>query len=526
MQTVSGSLAASCLAKTRYPRYRVEIAWDPANPTTYTDESANVVKLSGRSEAAKHDAGPSAIGPSVSDTLTIDLHNVAGRYSASRTDGALYGYIGGNGGYERPVKVSVGMATNPGPSETVEYCQVFWGHLLAPLESRVEEIWPDRVTFQALDLAGRAASKKIYTPLYSDKRADEYITSLAALLSPAPTAIMCDVGLGTYPWLWADGETVWGDICRVAEAEAGWVWFDGLGNLRYHNYLHLLQIATAQATFTRDEFEDLTPDFDFQNAWPHVTVSFRTRYAAGLQEVWAASEVIAVPPSTTKTLWAKMTNPVLANSLATPIPYTVGAADGAYDYKARTASYVDKTASITITVGTTYAQRALLSIANAHATLTLYLDYLRLRGSPILSVQEDNAEAPGPAAVAALDNDRTLPVDNLFVQSEAAAQSIADMLLARYQAPRRVVTLQNVWGLPYQEVGDLIHIDDTGVTPASGIHGDFVITSFAWRCDRNWYQQDITAIDAAALLPYSNYFWVGTDDAHCTALGTAGRFFF
>lgn len=526
MQTVSGSLAASCLAKTRYPRYKVEIAWNPADPTTYTDESANVVGLSGRSEAAQSDAGPSAIGPSVSDTVTITLRNVAGRYSASRTDGALYAYIGGNGGKGRPVKVSIGMATNPGPSETVEYVQVFMGHLLEPKESRVEEIWPDRVTFQALDLAGRAAGKKVSTPLYENKRADEYITSLVALLSPAPTAIICDIGIESYPWLWADGETIWADICRVAEAEGGRVWFDGLGNLRFHNYLHLLQIASAQATFTRLEFEDLTPEFDWQNVWPHVLVSYRTRYAAGLQEVWAASEVIDVPPGTTKTLWAKMTNPVLAGSLATPIAFTAGAEEGSYDYKARTSSYVDKTASIAVTAGTTYGQRALLSIANAHATLTLYVDYLRLRGSPIISTQEDSAEAPGPAAVAALDDDRTLPVDNLFIQSQMAAESIAWQLLARYQVPRRVATLRNVWGLPYQEVGDLIHIDDTGTTAASGIHGDFVVTAIDWRCDRNWYEQDITAIDAAALMPYTDYFAVGTDDAHCSALGAVGRCFY
>jgi len=526
MQTVSGSLATSCLSKTRYPRFKVEIAWDLANPTSYTDESANVVGLSGRSEAAANNAGPSAIGPSVSDTVTIELHNVAGRYSMSRTDGALYAYIGTTGGKGCPVKVSVGMATNPGPSETVEYVQVFMGHLLEPKESRVGEVWPDRVTYQALDLAGRAAGKKVSTPLYSNNRADEYITNLAALLSPAPTAIICDMGIDSYPWLWADGETIWADMCRVAEAEGGWVWFDGLGNLRYHNYLHLLQIASAQATFTRLEFEDLVPETDWQNVWPHVLVSYRTRYAAGLQEVWAASEVIAVPPGITKTLWAKMTNPVLAGSLAAPIAFTTGAADGSYDFKARTGSYVDKTASISVTVGTTYGQRALLSIANAHATLTLYVDYLRLRGCPILSVQEDSAEAPGPAAVAALDDDRTLEVNNLFVQRQLAAESIAWQLLARYQLPRRVVTLQNVWGLPYQEVGDLVHIDDTGTTPASGIHGDFVVTAFDWRCDRNWYEQEITAIDAASLVPYSDYFWVGTDDAHCTALGTVGRAFF
>ena len=112
------------------------------------------------------------------------------------------------------------------------------------------------------------------------------------------------------------------------------------------------------------------------------------------------------------------------------------------------------------------------------------------------------------------------------MQRQLAAESIAWQLLARYQLPRRVVTLQNVWGLPYQEVGDLVHIDDTGTTPASGIHGDFVVTAFDWRCDRNWYEQEITAIDAASLVPYSDYFWVGTDDAHCTALGTVGRAFF
>jgi hypothetical protein len=509
MQTASAGLIAASTAWPRAPRNLVSVSWDGVNLWDETGFVYEGSQIQGIITGGAIGQGKEATGPTTADTSSWVFNNETKRFSAA--GGSLVAYIGTNGGYGKPVAIDVGMVVAGGG---VEYCRQLLGVLTEPKE--IVRPGPRQVAYEALSMVSKYANQKAYTALQINKRADEYITLLASLLVPAPPSIICDYGLEVYPYLWADGESPWQDMTDVAAAEGGRVFLDKDGNLRFHNYLHLAQTTSPQATITYNDFRSVVPEWDYPNVWNRVTVTYRQRYMAGLQTVWTAGDVIEVPPGSTITQWAQFGQP--AYGLLQPVAST--------DYTARTASYVDKTTDLTITIpanegdANRYGQRVLVTLTNANATLSLYAENLQLRGYPVLSGAERTIDVSDTSIV---PYERLLPINNIFIQSETAADAIARSLLARYRAPRQMARVLGLRGLPYLEVGDRLHLDDTVGT---GLHGDYYVAEIQWRCSRHIYEQDLVLVDAASLVPYSNYFWVGTDDAHSTALGTVGRYFF
>jgi len=309
-------------------------------------------------------------------------------------------------------------------------------------------------------------------------------------------------------------------MVRVAEAEGGRIWFDGLGQLHFWNYLHLAGMATA-ATYlaTSTHFTELLPDLDYANIWNRFVIPYRPRFMAGLQAVWQSSQAIAVPPNSTGIMTAQFQQPVYA--IYADTGYVEPRLERYVDFTARTSSYIDKTASSLVTVPTTkrYAQRMNIHLINTTAQ-QLYFDDVQVRGWPILVTEERRAEDKSDVSIAAYDERTNDKIDNVYVQSEEAAQSLASSLVYRYKNPRLIVKLRGAWGHPYLEVGDKVHVDDSGAN-STGVHTDFFVGAIDWRCDRWTYEHDLTLMEAAAIYANADYFVIGT-----TALGAAGRAFY
>lgn len=509
MQTPSANLIAAATAANRIPAYCVEVKWDGTN---YVDETSNTLLsdgLSGTSEGGALDVSPSPLGPSVADELSLTFDNSGGRFSWAidrELPDYLYDYLYEDGGFSKLIRVKTGMLYGGSP----EYVTQFIGHMKEPVQSGG---YGDRVSISAQGLASRVAMQQVSTPLQVNQRADEYIATLAALL-PAGlvSSVVCDYGITVHPYLWADEESVWQEMQEVAKAEGGRVFFDNAGVLRFHNYLHLAQNTSPVATFTQSHFLSVRPSISYANIRNHIIVKYRPRYIGGYQTIWKCSEPIEVPPNSHVYRWAQLQNP--AHTVTDPVSGT--------DWKARTSSYVDRTSDLTVTRSTTYAQRVYLDLHNTHATLTLYADPLQLRGYPVLTTEERMVEA---TATPYTRGERVETVDSVYLQSEDIAQALASSMLYRYKDPRIVARVQLVRGaLPYLEVGDRIHLDDSG-TGGTGVHRDFYVASIDWVGTREVYQQELTLLDAANLVPHDDYFWVGTDAAHNTALGAVGKMF-
>jgi len=517
MQSATAPQIAAVEATVREVAAKLSVMWDGSN---WTDETAYLITASGNLQATGDNTGPSAIGSSVADTLSFTLNNTTGRFSQNRSDGALYSDISTDGGYGRKAKFEVGVKVGG----SFVYWQIFVGFLKAPEEHSN----PATVSYTCLGYMEKAGSKQVSTVLYQDKRADEYITALYALLVPTPTGLITECGFNCYPFLWADGEDIQTEMVDIAQADCGRVWFDQLGYLRYENYTHWLQHTSSVYTFTAARLSDLAPKTDWESFYNHVVVTWRPRAIAAYQEIWASSQVIEVQPGTTKTVWAKMTNP--AYGISDPVAYTSGAGEGTYDYKARTGSYVDQTANMTVTIpaagaANRYAQRVLVSLQNTSAVHVLYVDYLRLRGYPVLSTEEQTAEAYDDTYYTQ-HGERVLSIENVYLQEQDAAQSLADALLYRYKYPRVTCTIDGVPGFPYLEIGDRVTITET----VTGIDRDFWVVGIDWTWQQG-FKQSLTVIEIQDQTgsyrdwDYTDWFEVGTDDAHSTALGTVGRAF-
>lgn len=509
---VSADLALAAATWPRRPSVKLYVLW---NGTDLVDETAYVLEgttISGTSEGGAIGVGITAAAGGA-ETCTFTLRNDTKRFSAGQ-GGALDAYIAADGGYGKKISVLAGFITADGDAEHVVQ---FNGYLKEPEETTR----PDLVRYTAQGFASRVSQHLNSSALSTNHRADEYITHLSVEIYGAPVFIS-DYGAEVYPFLWSDSESIWSEMQQIAKAEGGRVFFDNGGILRFHNYLHLAQQTTAQATFTGANFRDLKPSFDFENIRNHIIVKYRPRYVGSSQVIWTCSEPVEVPPGAQVVRWAQLQQAA----------YDVVQPATIIDWSARTSSYIDKTADITVSVGVQNAQSVKVLIDNANTASTLYVTPLQLRGFPILSTEERTVEELDQDSID-LYGDRVESIDNVYIQNDTAAQALAASLLHRYKLPRKIVTCTIIKGsLPWLETGDRVHIDDSGAT-GTGVHGDFFVAGIDWSISQALYNQNLTLVDARSIVPYpdpdvggdAGYFYVGQDDAHSTELGVLGRFF-
>ncbi len=491
---------------TRTVAWKLFVDWDFDD--TYTEETTHLVRASGSMRLSNPEDALTG-GRGMVDACTITLRNPSGRFSSLLSSGALYADLQNGGAYHAPMYLEVSI-------DGGSYTRIFTGVVKLPAEgtptaSSEAVISLDcRSRDEAILNARISTSRAVFAQIYDEGWTEEQIIAKwltdAGLVdgtdfvsqSYGGTATL-DPGLWVIPWAWLDDESPLEDAWALAAAVGGRLYTDPSGVYRYENAQHWLLSPhdTSQATLDRNDFQDLRAVWNDRNLFSGVSVEVSPRALVDDGQVWEADQIVSVPPSTTKTVIARLSQPVYSAVTAT--------------YTAITSGGVDITASVTVTP-TQSAQRVSLAIENAHTSHAANLVILRLTGQGVEGAPSGEAveESEDTFWDDRLGRQRTIR-DNPYIQSEGLAGMLAEFLRDRHELPRLSFGVSGVPGVAARRLGDRLTIDDSKTMSSSR---DGFVTEISWRLDGGGFWQDLTLLDATALYTYSDttpgYFIIGT----------------
>jgi hypothetical protein len=481
--------------------YDFRVDWDING--SYTNETTRLISASGEMRLAPIES--TVTSPrGIVDRAQFVLNNYDGRYSPLNSAGSLYSSIANGGAYHAPcyLRVSIDNGAN--------YHRVFTGVIKIPDETGPTWRESSTVTIEARSREEELLNRRTSTLASSfSTRHDSDFTEaehMGAYLSAAGysagTDYELDAGLFVIPWAWLDDESPVEEIWRMAAACGGRFYTDPDGVMRYENMAHWLGSPhdTVQETFepgTEIYYESIQPYYNDAELFNAVTVEISERDLGVSGAIWQADRVVVVPAGATKTITARLRQPV----------YTSGGAVG-YAFTAVTGGGSNIDADITVTL-TSYAQRVSIEIENGNATYAANLVSLQLTGTPVDGRPSSEESAASVDAFWSSRQGRTRAVTgNVFIQTHSQAATLAAFLRDRYELPRLFYKMHGVPGDPARRLGDRIEIDDPSIMTTAR---EAFLTAIAWKADDTGFGQEIEAMDSAQLFPDAEgYFILGT----------------
>lgn len=470
---------------------RLRIAWDGTN---YIDESAYLAQANGEQRLTAPGEGISS-GRGQVDRCQIELWNQSARFSPFNSSSPIYALLQDGKGYHAPFTLDVSI---DGGST---YPRIFTGVLKIPSAASVAQGSAGRATFDGRSRDELLIGKRLSTSLaqlntYHDNGYTEAQIIDAWLTAAGVTSKSIMPGLVQIPWAWLDDESVLEECWNLAAAAGGAVYCDADGVMHYDNAVAWLN-QSVQETIDRSAIGGLQISYEDKELYNSVTVEASTRYEDATGVIWEPDELVRVAPGQTKTITAR---------------YKQAAATATVTYKARTAAGADITGSVSVSAQT-YAQRAVLTITNSHATAEAYLTPFSIAGNALVGgpTQEETKTSAADgynSSFFTVRGDRSLSIrGNAYVQTRAQAAMLALMRLHRVERPRVTYTLQRCPGKPTRRVGWKINVTDANLLSATRTA---YITSIRWRIGQT-FTQDIEAVDASQMFVDGSYFVIGTN---------------
>ena len=509
-QTTAGTaLVANAAATSRRIACRFRCDWDDdgfGSEGDWTDESAYVLSVHGNMEAVGMRRPISAVGRGVADVVYVTCRNpecTGGdsgfRFSPSNAAGTLYAAIGEGAVNMKRAQFEMAIYDGAVPERLAQIT----GYIV----DLSENYRARTVTFEIRDRAADAVLTRASTTLQSEKKASEYMATLAALFDRDAIAggdQVFDDGLTAVPYYWLEDENVWDECGDLAEAHLGRIWFDKDGDLHFDDGGHFVKPSTdawddpttSQATFTTASFAECNPQYGFDSIFNHIIVEYQPRYTGYTQSIFTASDTITLLPGEADYSYhAKFDYP--ASSVTTPVVTT--------DYIAVTPG--GHGLAPTVSVNATYAASAELYLTNNDADYPCYFTQLGIRGSPLLTQEPIKYEVEDAASIAAYGRRTWTIRNNPYIQTRRHAQMVADFLLARFKDPVQTIDLRGVPARPWLEVGDRVTVTET----LTGINEDYWIGKISWRWSPgSTYTMDLSLMRIADMFELEDYFIIGT----------------
>lgn len=522
MQTVSAELTAACSAYGQQPCVYVEFSWDRSGTILdargaagWTDETAN---LKGDSAQLSINPPGERLVPAGSvGSARITLWNQADRYSWQNEASALYADIGEanspTGPAGVPVRIWRGYVTSNGP----EYVCVFTG---------VVARWtpnPDfTVVFSCRDWGWVYLQNRLSLAVSQNQLTSEWIETVATASGIAAGEMDLDVGMLPIDFVWMDEEGAVEEIWRTAEADGGLAFFDQLGKLRYWNPLHWVGAALAWE-FDEDGYTLAEPEINVDQVATEITVEWSPRKLGVATDLYTLDRARVVMPGQTETWEARFSQAAASvEALSVEDPYN--------DYWAASTGGLPMNDQVAIAVSAITGQKCTVSVTNNSPALAAVVRFLRIRGMPVVGGPNEEITVTASPAPLAFPWQRSLRSNtsagsgpwtstvqgNIYLQTEAQAYALANMLAVRCRRVRPIWTLRQVWGIPQLELGDTVRFIDTRSrgtrTPKEG-----VVIGIAWD-EQPGFLQRIAVMETDDLSEYDDYFIIGA-----TALGAEGR---
>jgi hypothetical protein len=471
---------------------KLEVQWDGSN---WDDESANLLAASGKQAMLQLWQMAGGVAAQPPWDASFAMSNASDRYTATNTSSAIYSYISDNKGHGIAIRFSVGIDNGAGG---FTYTQIFTGKI-----DRIDVISTrnDRATFTCVDNSHPLLQDKKTTTMYLNQYASDWLTVLASEGGVASTDF--DDGLFEIPFCWLDDENLWTEMCKVAYADGGWIFFDRTGTLTFENaeaWAADSRHNSSQHTFTVSRVNDFNLAFLWQDVYNEVIVEYAPRVQRGQVVLYELDEVVTVLPGDTRDITARLRYP--AASINAPVANT--------DYWIISNSGEDLSGDVSISI-TKYAQRVEVEFISSHAYHVAYIDSIRLTGRPLVGyralqekLQATDSDIGDPTSSTA----KTLRIaGNEYVQTLEQARFLTQILRDRTKKARQIYVATGVPAIPTLQPGDLV----TAVESGSELNHAAYLTSIAWRYGGGKYRADYEMLDATNWYLYSDYFTLGTD---------------
>jgi hypothetical protein len=486
---------------------QVGVCWS-RDGTTFVDESARLVSARGSYSLTAPEqmlaGGRGAVG-----SCSITLANDDGRFSPSNGNSPLHAYLAGGGAYLAQVRIDVTI--------NGETKRVFTGVLREMNETAATATGATTVTLECRTRDELLLQNKLSTPLVdfladSQRRRfeDYYIVRLlqyagqtdgidfvsqayAQAHNVAPTI---DPGIFPLRYVWLDDESILDELWNLVAACCGWFYCDADGRFHYHNITGILPAslqrqygAVATIEVSEADITQLSLRWPTSELYSEIAVEVAPRAPGDVGMIWEPDDPIVVQPGQTKTVWARLT------SAQTKEP--------ALAWRAYTAGGSEILAGINVTQ-INYAQRVKLVISNT-TTQAAYLNIMQLNGQVLdggrtLEVERASANAFWTGRPPRRRSIRS----NVYIQSEAQAETIAAYTLRRQERPVLIARLTNLdrhdvrLGWPVR-----IQYQDNVTTPIIGI-----ISEVMWRADMTGFRQDVAVLETASLFAGVDPFFI------------------
>lgn len=281
--------------------------------------------------------------------------------------------------------------------------------------------------------------------MFTSQFTDQVLKTLFVDLGMSTAQYKLDAGINLIPFGIFDVGTKFSDaIGQLVEAENGQLYQDEFGVFRFENRQHWTQspynqiqkvVSTAMVIDA-----EVTQASYLTNA---VEINSNVRTKQPDQLLFSLSQPTTLAANTDTTIFVQFNDPVIA--LDTPTQWTANtASDG---------SGTDISGSVTLKSISLFAQSAKLIFSN-NSSQSGYLNALTLYGRPAQVTNQIQYQAQDSSSVTAFQ-EQLVTINNDFIQSQAWAQTYAQMILNDYSNPTNLQKL-TVRTMPDLQLGDLI----------------------------------------------------------------------
>lgn len=269
-------------------------------------------------------------------------------------------------------------------------------------------------------------------------------TLLTGTLGMSTAQFELDAGINKIPFaIFEKGIKMSQIFHQLAEAENGHFYQDELGKFRFENRQHWNSspyTSVRKVIYTAEVLNQSTPTTDHLINVVEVNVKQRTKQPE--ESVFSLAQAVRINASGNTELFVSYDNPVLQ---VTSLNLTVNASEDG--------SGTDYTTSVQIKNRDDFAQTSKITFYNT-SSLTLWLTSLEIRGRTVKTAPDVYIRKQDDSSVTAY-NERTLTIDNPYIQNQDWGQSYAQMILDDFSSIENLQSI-TILAKPELQLGDLI----------------------------------------------------------------------
>ena len=386
--------------------------------------------------------------------ITLDNHDDL--FTPTNASGRYYGHLG-NG---RPVRLYIGF-------KDTEKIQVFVGITegMPVIDEKAKT-----VRFHCIDFLRKLQETELNeTVILTDSRTDQGISTVLQAAGLVTSQFNLDTGSVVIPFIYFPKGTKVGTAIReLTEAELGATYMDENGIIRFENRTNWNSKSQSYQFTPRNTLDISTPDAS--RVINLVEVFSNTRAVEVLQPVFTNGDNALKFTDDTTVIGAGETKEAFVNFKddegdlpVTNITDPVASVRNDSGYTANTVadgSGEDVSASVSISAISKFSTAMKMSFTN-NSSKTAIITRLEIWGEPARIQQKIYVLEKDTASITEYE-EQPVKIENDYIQDEAAATSIAKLILAdraELDDERTLVAK----GVPQLQVGDFVrYVDRTG----------------------------------------------------------------